>query len=145
MWWQKIGNLKIEVSGDGIAHVSLDQSFKPVGRLGPLVIAVKGCHERGHGSYRVYAQRFDVGADQRVVAKLDVGQFGHPDRFAHAWREFRIGGNSEKSGQFAVCDNAEEFGQSLRWWFHLAIESPAKGIRLQHYDLTHIRRPKSPP
>jgi hypothetical protein len=52
---EQVGNRPVEISGDTVTDIGLDQSFEPVGRTGTVMEGIQGLHERLHGGVRVGA------------------------------------------------------------------------------------------
>ena len=103
----------VEVSGDPVPHIGLDQPFKPVSRGGAGVEGVQRRGERQHSLLRLGTEGRQLVAQQPEVPELGGRHPGQRSLVGERGGERRILGQPEVGVEFRVGQQAEQIDDPL--------------------------------
>ena len=101
-------DLDVEVGGQPVADVGLDQPLEPVAGRGRGVEDVEGLHERRHRLDRVGAQGRDPLEQRLDVAELDRRHLAERELVGQLHGELGVVGQPLERGDLAVGDRPEQ-------------------------------------
>ena len=101
-------DLAVEVLGDALADVGLDESLEEVGGGRALVEGVDGRHEGLHGRLRLDAEGLEALGEHGVVLQLVGGEDGERRLVTQRRRELGVLGQLAEGTQLAVRERPEQ-------------------------------------
>ena len=101
-------DLAVEVLGNALPDVGLDQTLEPVGGNGAFVEGVEGRHERRHRHLRRHAQSREPLREQREVLQLLGREHGERRLVPQVWGQVGVFRELGEGAQLAVGQHAEQ-------------------------------------
>src|SRR3954454_4700672 len=135
---QEGGDLPVEVGGQPIADIGLDQPLEPRARPGALVEGVQGRDERRHRVGRLHAELGEPVGEPYVVGDLGRGHPGQRRPTGQLRGEPGVLGQSIEGGELGVGQHPQEVDDGSTvdrghafllgsvaavWWAHLTLTS----------------------
>ncbi len=104
----QFGHRPVEIGGNAVAHVGLDQPLQPVGRGGAGVEGVQRVHKRQHRLVGLGAHQRDLPAQQPEVAEFRDRHLTQGRLVGERGGQRRVIGKPEESDEFRVGQQAEQ-------------------------------------